>query len=185
MRAGVAGRVGVEEHREGRDPVDGPLQGCDLRQSLPAQVVVQSNAERVEGLVVIHDTLSLTNIGGHPSSLGAHRSVALLRAAFIGVARAVRCVLAVLKLWRSLILLLVRYPKLFLGELRSVSAAAAHVGRLEWSISTVCHRKVVGLESRLLVLVRRRSHASSPAQPLRCLVFTRSSTRQDGQLFKA
>lgn len=86
--AGLAGGVGVQEYRESRDAVNGSLQRGDLGKSLATEVMVQSDAQGVEGLVVVHDALSLTHIGSHSSSFRAYRSIALLGLAVLWVARA-------------------------------------------------------------------------------------------------
>lgn len=90
MRAGVPGWVAVQEDGEGRDPVDGSLQGCNLREPFSAQVMVQSDAQSVEGLVVVQDTLALTNVSSHSPSFGANGSTALPGVAFLCIVMALK-----------------------------------------------------------------------------------------------
>lgn len=92
--------------------------------------MVQSNSQGVEGLVVVHNAFSLTDIGSHSSGFGADRSIALLGLAFFWVAWAAGWALAVVErwLWTSLILVLTKRAKLqlLLRELWFCNAAAAH-----------------------------------------------------------
>lgn len=85
VRTGVLDRVAVEKDGERGDAVDSSLQGCNLGQPFSTQVMVQSDAQGVKGLVVVQDTLALTDIGSHSSSFGANGSIALLGVSFLSV----------------------------------------------------------------------------------------------------
>jgi len=67
--AGLPWGVGAQEYRESGDAVDGPLQRGDLGEPLAAEVMVQSDAQGIEGLVVVHDALPLADVCGHSSRL--------------------------------------------------------------------------------------------------------------------
>lgn len=68
MGARFAGGVGVQEDRESRDAVDCALQCGNLGEPFATEVMVQSNTQGIEGLVVVHDALSFTDISSHSSS---------------------------------------------------------------------------------------------------------------------
>lgn len=71
-------RVVPEEDGESRDAVDGPTQRGDLGQPLSAEVVVQSQTQCVEGLVVVQDSFTLTDVGRYPTGFRAHWPTPLL-----------------------------------------------------------------------------------------------------------
>lgn len=61
-----------EEDGECRDAVYGATQCGDLGQALSTEVVVQSQAQCVEGLVVVQDSFTFADVGCYPARFGAH-----------------------------------------------------------------------------------------------------------------
>lgn len=130
VAAGIAGRVGAQEYWESRDAVDCPLQCCNFRKPFATEVMVQGNTQGIEGLVVVHDTFSLTDIGSHTSSFRADGSIPLLCLSFLWVTWTAGWALTVLVRcrWSFFILTLAQHAKfqLFLGKFGTCNTAAAH-----------------------------------------------------------
>lgn len=52
--------------------MNGSAQSGDFGEALAAQVMLEGQAQGVEGLVVVQDPLALANIGSHAPGFGAH-----------------------------------------------------------------------------------------------------------------
>lgn len=74
---GPAAAGAAQGQRQGRDPVDGSPEGCDFRKPFAAEVVPEGQPQGVEGLVVVQNPLTLSDVGSHPPGLGARWSAPL------------------------------------------------------------------------------------------------------------